>query len=124
MRNSLLESEEENQLTMLRMPRISSGLVSALNPRHHVKRHIVQTPNHFYTADCRKANCPHYELGWTTTIDEQTDLGKRQGHYIRKDAGRSFKESRNYVGLTVFCLKQDNGVFKRTSCKQGKHQSS
>ena len=119
MRSSLLESEEENQPTMLHMPKISSGLVSALNPRHHSKRHIVQTPNHFYTADCRKANCPHHEFGWTTTIDEQTDLGKRQGHYIRKDAGRKFTESKNYVGLTVFLFEPGQKCFQTHKLQTG-----
>jgi hypothetical protein len=119
MRSSLLDTEEENQLTMLRMPRISSGLVSALNPRHHMKRHIVQTPNHFYTAECREAKCPHYEFGWTTTIDEKTELGKRQGHYIRKDPRRKFIESRNYVGLTVFLFEPGQKCFQAHKLQTG-----
>ena len=97
---------------MLRIAKSTSGLVNALNPRRYVKRHLVQTPNHFYTAECREAKCPHYEFGWTTAIDEQTDLGTRQGRYIRKEAGRAFREWRNDVGLTVFLFEAGQRCFQ------------
>jgi hypothetical protein len=114
MRSSLLESEEENQLTMLRMPR-----GSAFNPRQYIKRHMVQTPDHFYTAECREAKCPHYEFGWTTTINEQTDLGKRQARYIRKDARRKFIESKTDAGLTVFLFEAGQRCFQTHKLQTG-----
>lgn len=40
--------------------------------------------------------------GWESLIDESTELGRKQAHYIRKQSGRSFKESRNEAGITAF----------------------
>jgi acetylornithine deacetylase/succinyl-diaminopimelate desuccinylase-like protein len=41
---------------------------------------------------CLEAQCPDYENGWASIIDESSDLGKKQAHYIRAESGRGFKE--------------------------------
>lgn len=41
---------------------------------------------------CLEAHCPDYENGWATIVDESSDLGKQQAHYIRRESGRGFKE--------------------------------
>lgn len=104
---------------MLRTPRNTLGLVSALNPRTNVKRHLVQTQEHFMTADCREVRCPHYELGWTTTVDEKTDLGRAQARYMRKEAKRKFKEHQNELGLTVFLFEQGQKCFQQHKVQTG-----
>ena len=104
---------------MLRMPRNTLGLVSALDPRTNVKRHLMQTAEHLRVADCLEVNCPHYEFGWTTTVDETTDLGQRQARYIRKEAGRKFNEHKNEVGLTVFLFEQGQRCFQQHRVQTG-----
>lgn len=57
---------------------------------------------HWRKASCEEVSCAQGERGWTSTIDESTGLGKAQAHYIRRNSGRKFKESRNELGQTVF----------------------
>ena len=57
---------------------------------------------HWRKATCEEAGCPAHVNGWRTAVDEATDLGQRQGAYIRAQAGRAFRESRDEAGLTVF----------------------
>jgi hypothetical protein len=53
-------------------------------------------------AACQSVGCEAYRKGWDTTVDELTDLGRRQAAYIRAQSGRTFKESHDGLGLTVF----------------------
>lgn len=39
---------------------------------------------------CREAKCQQYERGWMTVVDETSDLGQQQAHYIRTESGRRF----------------------------------
>lgn len=51
---------------------------------------------------CAEYECGAYLYGWDSFIDESTDQGQRQAHYIRKESGRRFTEERRDDGLTVF----------------------
>ena len=104
---------------MLRTPRNTLGLVSSLDSRTNVKRHLVQTAEHLRAAECIEVDCPHYNLGWTTTVDEQADLGKAQARYMRKEAGRKFKERRNELGLTVFHFEAGQKCFQKHKVQTG-----
>lgn len=75
-----------------------------LMPAANYKTYGAAQPlaTHFRPGTCAEAECDAHRLGWTTTVDETTELGQQQAHYIRKDSGRAFKESRNEAGLTVF----------------------
>jgi hypothetical protein len=53
-------------------------------------------------AACKDVGCPAWAHGWETTVDEATDLGKRQAAYIRQKSGRTFTEQFTAAGLTVF----------------------
>ena len=53
-------------------------------------------------AACKDVGCQAWAHGWETSVDEATDLGKRQGAYIRQGSGRTFTEKRTAAGLTVF----------------------
>lgn len=44
---------------------------------------------------CLEARCEQYERGWVTVVDESSDLGQKQAHYIRKESGRGFTECRS-----------------------------
>lgn len=58
---------------------------------------------HWRAASCAEVDCRHYLHGWWTVVDEHTDLGARQAHYIRHDGSRRHVESRDETGrLTRF----------------------
>jgi hypothetical protein len=63
---------------------------------------------------CARADCQAYEHGWITRVDEATELGKRQAHYIRHEARRSHTEALE-GGLTVFTFSAGQ------ECFAGKH---
>lgn len=67
-------------------------------------RALAPLSTHFRPATCQEVDCPHYLSGWETAVDEQTDLGRRQAHFIRHDRERHHAEERNRggSGLTVF----------------------
>lgn len=53
-------------------------------------------------AACEQVGCEAWAYGWQSTIDESTELGRTQAHYIRHQSGRTFREQRTGAGLTVF----------------------
>lgn len=53
-------------------------------------------------AACQEVGCEAYRLGWETAVDEATEMGRQQAHYIRTQSGRTFREYRSEAGLTVF----------------------
>jgi hypothetical protein len=53
-------------------------------------------------AACEEVGCGAWLSGWESTIDESTELGRKQGAYIRQQSGRTFREQRTAAGLTVF----------------------
>lgn len=57
---------------------------------------------HWRPATCAEVGCGAYERGWSTTVDESTDLGQQQAHYIRRLSGRGFTEACSEAGLTIF----------------------
>lgn len=55
-----------------------------------------------FAATCQQVGCEAYAHGWECHIDESTDLGKAQAHYIRHESGRTFKEGKTAADITVF----------------------
>lgn len=53
-------------------------------------------------AACKDVGCQHWFHGWETVVDEASDLGKAQAHYIRTRSGRTFTEAWTGEGATVF----------------------
>jgi hypothetical protein len=66
---------------------------------------------HFRPGTCAEADCPAYERGWTTNVDESTDLGQAQAHYIRKESGRRFREESHPEGMTAFVFEAGQKCF-------------
>lgn len=62
-------------------------------------------------AACSDVDCPNWKHGWRTLIDESTDLGSVQAHYIRTAARRTYRESRTDAGLTVFTFEAGQRCF-------------
>lgn len=73
---------------------------------------VAPRPTHFREATCMEIDCPNLEYGWKTVIDETTDLGQMQGHYIRKESGKKFVESRDALGMTVFTFEAGQKCFQ------------
>lgn len=69
-------------------------------PLQAMQTYTVAAPfsTHFRKGTCEEVGCPAHELGWRTVVDETTDLGQRQAHYIRAVAGRHFTEERDPAG--------------------------
>lgn len=67
--------------------------------------------SHWRDATCEQVGCPAYLNGWRTVIDERTDLGQAQAHYIRHDRTRRHREERMPDGLTAFTFEQGQTCF-------------
>ncbi|MGW0587464.1 hypothetical protein [Streptosporangium sp. NPDC002607] len=63
---------------------------------------IVAPPDQLVRAACELVGCAAWRHGWQTAVDESTELGRRQAHYIRYASGRTHREQRTAAGLTVF----------------------
>lgn len=65
-------------------------------------RIVAPAPTHFREATCAEVQCPDYVHGWQSAIDERTDLGQQQAHYIRTLSGRRFREEQPGEGAVLF----------------------
>jgi len=68
---------------------------------------------HFRPATCQEVHCPHHEMGWRTVVDEDSDLGRKQAHYIRRLSERHFTEETTEVGLTAFTFPAGQRCFRQ-----------
>jgi hypothetical protein len=75
-----------------------------VGPAHAYKSYQILSPlsTHFRDGTCEEAGCLAQRHGWRTVVDESTDLGKRQAHYIRSLSGRTFTEERGPVTTFTF----------------------
>lgn len=67
--------------------------------------------SHTRPATCEDVECEAYRAGWVSTIDERTELGQRQAHYIRTLSGRGFLEEATADGLTRFLFRPGQPCF-------------
>jgi hypothetical protein len=81
-------------------------------PPQHYKTYSILSPlsTHFRPGTCDEAGCLAQRNGWRTRVDESTDIGARQAHYIRNQSGRKFTEDRE-AGLTVFTFEAGQRCF-------------
>jgi hypothetical protein len=68
---------------------------------------------HHKRVSCAEAGCPEQAHGWVSLIDERTDRGAAQAHYIRRDSGRRFREERTRDGLTRFVFPPGQRCFRQ-----------
>lgn len=66
---------------------------------------------HYRPATCAEANCGAYLNGWVSLIDEATERGQAQAHYIRHDATRRHSEEKRPDGLTAFTFEAGQTCF-------------
>ena len=88
--------------------------IEPLLPEHRMQTFAIRAPlaTHWRPATCEEAGCDAFQHGWASYIDESTDLGQRQAHYIRKESGRKFTETRNEAGITEFTFEAGQRCFK------------
>ncbi len=66
---------------------------------------------HFRPATCVEVDCGPHQHGWATTVDVNTDLGRKQAYFIRKRSGRRFTEAPYVAGLIVFTFEAGQTCF-------------
>jgi len=90
------------------MNRITPGL-----PVQAYRTFEISSPlaTHWAPATCAEVDCDHYVNGWTSVIDESTDLGQQQAHYIRHDTSRRHREERQPNGMTAFTFEPGQRCF-------------
>ena len=81
-------------------------------PVSSYKTYSIKSPlaSHWRDASCAEYGCTAYANGWQTKVDEATELGQKQAHYIRKQSGRGFTEQREGV-ITVFSFEPGQTCF-------------
>ncbi|MGE5828654.1 MAG: hypothetical protein ACM30G_09870 [Micromonosporaceae bacterium] len=82
-----------------------------VGPVHAYKTYQIVSPvsTHYRDGDCDEAGCLAQAHGWRTVVDETTELGRRQAHYIRTASGRRFTEERG--PLTTFTFEPGQRCF-------------
>lgn len=78
---------------------------------------IAPRDTHWRIATCEEVGCQHGENGWKTVIDETSNLGQMQAHYIRRQSGRKFTEERGQDGMTTFSFASGQPCFKQHKTK-------
>jgi hypothetical protein len=101
---------------------MSGGLIRAGGASHFepalpaakMQTYAISAPlaTHWRPATCEEADCGAYLHGWQSFIDESTELGQRQAHYIRRESRRRFTEERNEAGITEFTFEAGQRCFK------------
>lgn len=91
-------------------------------PPSQTKTYSIHAPKatHFRPASCLEVECAGMENGWASLIDEATELGQRQAHYIRKLSGRKFTEQRMDDGKTLFTFEAGQTCFTPHQVPLGK----
>lgn len=83
-----------------KMPAVAYRTYSIAKPR----------ATHWRPAACREVGCPRAD-GWVTVLDEETQAGRLTAWYIRHQAGRRYRESRDPRGMTVFTFASGQRCF-------------
>ncbi|HZO70057.1 MAG TPA: hypothetical protein VFB74_34105 [Kribbellaceae bacterium] len=63
---------------------------------------LAPVETHWRQVPCTADNCPNHVHGWRSYVDESTELGRRQAHYVRTESGRECTGWRNEHGITEF----------------------
>ncbi len=94
-------------------------LPQQVGPQHY-KTYQIAAPvsTHWNQVSCTEFQCDSYRSGFRSTIDERTELGQAQAHFIRKESGRRFTEVRNEAGLTEFTFEPGQSCFRAAEHRQ------
>lgn len=80
--------------------------VTRATPRlgaENMQTFAIEAPaaTHFRRASCEEVSCPMAERGWTMKLDLNTELGRRQGRYIKRNSGRKYEVVDQRDGLVT-----------------------
>lgn len=82
---------------------VLNRLPPAMPPdRYQTFSMLSPLPTHWVFGTCEQYECNEYLYGFHLDIDEATELGQRQAHYLRHDKSRTHTEERLDNGLTRF----------------------
>ena len=78
--------------------------IQPVGPAQSYKTFEISAPKetHHREASCVEVGCQMQANGWSTVVDESSDLGQRQAAYIRTVAGRAYTATLGEEGGTVF----------------------
>lgn len=71
-------------------------------------------------ATCKEVDCPHYLMGFKTTLDETREDMKDAADWIRHKSGLHFTENHDVEGLTVFLFPPGQQCFREHLQPTGK----
>lgn len=91
-------------------------------PAAAMKSYTISMPasTHWRPATCEEAGCTQFLNGWQTSVDESTDLGQKQAHYIRHDRTRRHTEGHHGLGMTVFTFEAGQACFGAHRVRTGR----
>jgi hypothetical protein len=74
----------------------------------------VEAPvsTHTRRATCEETQCEQYLRGWRMKLDLTTELGQKQGYYIKHQSGRSYKIIGQADGLVEFEFAANQPCFR------------
>lgn len=72
---------------------------------------------HWQVVSCEDYECDAYLKGWVSVVDESTELGRKQAHFIRHDKSRKHSEEHGDDGFTRFWFPAGQACFTRTPHK-------
>lgn len=80
-----------------------------------MQSHLILAPvqTHWRRATCEEVRCLPFLLGFATQVDETTELGQRQAHYIRHDRARPKPAEDRMGDITVFSYPPGTPCFDR-----------
>lgn len=91
-------------------------------PAHQMRTYQLAAPlaTHWRRATCEEVQCKGWRLGWATRVDESTDIGQKQAHFIRNPRQygaplRRYVETREASGVTAFDFAAGQPCFDRSS---------
>lgn len=67
---------------------------------------------HWRPASCEESGCEAYTHGWASTFDLNTELGRKQAHYVRHDRSRRHSEQDVGAGLVKFVFGPGQPCFR------------
>lgn len=85
----------------------------------HYKTFAVESPmsTHTVPATCEDVECEQYLRGWRMRIDLGSQLGQRQAHYIKHQAGRAYKVIGQNGGLVTLEFSPNQPCFQEHRVK-------
>ena len=90
--------------------RVTPGLPAAMMRTYQIFAHTG-------VVTCAEVGCLAQARGWRTAVDERTELGASQAHFIRRESRRGFIEQRAPGGLTVFTFTPGQTCFETHRAK-------